>query len=239
MTRRAAVGIGQSRGIFNAAPPSADPTARRQLSSTQSLPSLPFGRPTAPIFASGLETLETVFNSGGSRRDHELKPFWAAGSPSTSSREASGVFSVASDGFRTRGTTADTMEEGDGDGFDMDEVFAPVNLAFNPRALNFDNAADFDDPAPEPQQEQESQESQSSSGTATTITARLKRSHTDDEPQAAEDDYDMAKTDEEDEEDDEILPLALHAPIGRPIAGRRGLSKTQSLPASVFSSTEF
>ncbi|KAL8277997.1 hypothetical protein RQP46_009629 [Phenoliferia psychrophenolica] len=221
---RMAVGIGQARGIFNGAAP---PPARRQLAATQSMPALSF----AP---SSREVNESVFNSGGAVRDHELRPFWADGSPSTSSRQASGVFTVASDGFRTRAEDTEEsgmetgvgMEDG-GDGFDVDEVFAPSGADFTSRALTFD-AFDGDGDAPE---------SQTSSGTAATITSRLKRTHADDEPETP-DDYEMVDTEDEDEVDD-IIPAALNAPIGRVLAGRRSLSKTQSLPASVFSTVLF
>ena len=120
--------------------------------------------------------------------------------------------------------------EDDGDGFDMDEVFAPSGEAptFS-RALSFD--APFD--APEP--------SQSSSGTAATITSRLKRTHADEADEAALDDYEMVDTEDEDEDGEgaDSVPLALNAPIGRVLAGRKSLSKTQSLPASVFSTVLF
>lgn len=48
----------------------------------------------------------------------------------------------------------------------------------------------------------------------------------------------MEATDVEDEGEDEPVS-ALAAPIGRALAGRRGLSKTQSLPGHLFSSSAF
>ncbi|KAK4698560.1 hypothetical protein P7C70_g7714, partial [Phenoliferia sp. Uapishka_3] len=227
---RMTVGIGQSRGIFNdlSSSSSALPP-RRQLAATQSLPSLPYASSSRPIFQSSRETTDAVFSYNDVRRANELQPMWATGVTSPVSREPSGVFSIESDGFRTRDTTVDMegemMEDsgGDGDGFDMDEVFASSSSS-GPRGLALDEDLDND---AEP-------ESQSSSGTTATITRKLKRALEEEPEERGGEDSDDGMEDTEDEEQDEVPNLALRAPIGRPIA-RKGLVKTRSLPAHVFS----
>lgn len=97
-------------------------TARRQLTATQSAPSLSFAPPS---FQTTDETLEAVFGSGGGRR--EVQPLWETGSPESSrggsfvsGAAGAGMFSIASDGYRTRETTQDAGEvEGS---FDMEDV---------------------------------------------------------------------------------------------------------------------
>jgi hypothetical protein len=48
----------------------------------------------------------------------------------------------------------------------------------------------------------------------------------------------MADTDVEDEAADDFKPN-WNAPVGRPLAGRRGLAKTMSMPAELFNNTSF
>lgn len=136
----------------------------------------------------------------------------------------------ASGADSSRATTEEVGNDGDngGDGFDLDEVFGTRDDAFA-----------F--PSTSQATEGDSQE------TTATVTKQLKRafdvsdSNETSSATAMDEDEEMALTDVE---EDESMPMPLsfmNAPIGRRIAGtgRRGLDRTQSLPAHVFQNAEF
>ncbi|KAI5477776.1 hypothetical protein MNV49_005859 [Pseudohyphozyma bogoriensis] len=215
-----ALGVGPSGRVLG---------ANRQLGRAQTMPTLGFGASssTSQIYTSTNEINAAVFSSGGSaNRANELRPFWETGSDDGSSlrggsfgRSASlvaGGSGVFSDETRTRETT---MDDDAADGFDMDEVFGQDS--FNGGG----GGGDFG----------ESHDSQSSNATVTKSLKRAFEAPIDDEvPSASGEDEEMETTDVEDEVPE--LPVS-----GRRFAGsaRRGLSKTQSLPNHVFSSTDF
>ncbi|ORY58667.1 hypothetical protein BCR35DRAFT_309395 [Leucosporidium creatinivorum] len=214
-------------------PPPASTGHRRPLGPSQSTPVLNFGG-SAP-FVTTNSTLSSVF---GDVKRNELQPFFnnlhedeaerSRRSASQRSLEGSGLFGGSAGGYQTRETTA--MDEEEGDGFDMDEVFGESSIKF-PSA--FSSQPSFGG----------QEESQSSTGTTRTITQRMKRAFDDGEEgkAGADSDEEMAATDVEDEGGDVVQPSisAFNAPVGRKIGGRRGLSKTQSLPASVFNGADF
>lgn len=207
-------------------PPPTPSSGRRPLGPSQSTPVLNFGS-SAP-FVTTNSTLSSVF---GDVKRNELQPFFnnihedeaerSRRSASQRSLEGSGLFGGSAGRYQTRETTA--MDNDEGDGFDMDEVFGESSIQFP--APSFGSQG----------------ESQSSTGTTRTINQRMKRAYDDGtEGKAnADSDEEMAATDVEDEADDVVQPSLFDAPVGRRIGGRRGLSKTQSLPASVFNGADF
>ncbi|KAK4053019.1 hypothetical protein OIV83_001753 [Microbotryomycetes sp. JL201] len=208
-------------------------TPRRALAATRSEPVLSFSNgPSATIrstFQSSQDTLQAVF--GQEYRARELQPMWETSSIASSDAHAhsrSTSFANAQAGDLTRETSFATPglgQDDDMDGFDPDEAFGTSS------------STRFAFPVSEDTNNEDSQGSATTRGTTRTITSRLnKRSLDDDEAPAAEDDdEEMALTDIEDEEiKDDVPRLSFNAPIGRTLAGRRGLSKTQSLPAEVF-----
>lgn len=211
-------------------PPPTASAGRRPLGPSQSTPVLNFGGSNAP-FVTTNSTLSSVF---GDIKRNELQPFFnnihedeaerSRRSASQRSLEGSGLFGGSAGGYRTRETTA--MDE-EGDGFDMDEVFGESSI----KIPAFASQSSFGG----------QEESQSSTGTTRTITQRMKRVYDDgtEGNAGAGSDEEMAATDVEDEGDDVVQPSIFNAPVGRRIGGRRGLSKTQSLPAAVFNGADF
>lgn len=182
-------------------------------------------------FRTSNDTLDLIFGP----RQNELRPMWQTGVPDEqgSGSTASGSFAshLGPSGsstfgdqrdYETRETTTDAMDYGP-DGFDLDEVFGAGGGGL---------AGDEEGQA-------DSQATVSSVGTARTITGRLKRAYEDDDVvsggHTGADEEEMDATDIEDEGGDGVPRMsAWGAPPGRKLAGRRGLSKTQSLPAHVF-----
>lgn len=211
-------------------PPTAS-SGRRPLGPSQSTPVLNFGGNSAP-FVTTNSTLSSVF---GDVKRNELQPFFnnihedqaerSRRSASQRSLEGSGLFGSSAGGYQTRETTA---MDNDGDGFDMDEVFGESSIKF-PSALSSQPSFGAQE------------ESQTSTGTTRTITQRMKRAYDEgaEGNAGADSDEEMAATDVEDEGEDVVQPSMFSAPVGRRIGGRRGLSKTQSLPASVFNGADF
>jgi hypothetical protein len=166
---------------------------------------------------------------------------WETGSPEVDSRRSASFVAGGGSslfeptGYQTRETTLElggadsSVDEFEGDGFDIDEVFGQSSIVF-PSTLR-SRVVDG---------EEDSQESTlSSNGTAGTITTRLKRAFQEEEDEEVsrmdeDEDEEMAATDVEDEGADVPLPMAYDGPIGRKVVGRRGFTKTQSLPAHVF-----
>lgn len=171
---------------------------------------------------------------------------WDMGSPAnggglersqSATASGSGIFggsalSYGDSGRRSRSTTMETEVE-EGDGFDMEEVYGGRESGFK---------GSFGGTTSDQEDSQDS---------TRTVTQGLKRAFEFDEPTTSttktfrteEDDKEMEDTeDEEETEGVEAMSMEFKIPrVGgyRPIAGRRGLSKTQSLPASVFSSGHF
>lgn len=213
------VAISQARGLFTGAPPptSSTSTGRRVFRATQSLPSFPSRAADAPIFFSGnREAYESVIQRNVEYRlDSSV---WGAGA---SSRPlGSGAFAEGS--FNARSITEETQADA-GDGFDMDDVFpdSGVNFASLPHA------------------DVSSHEPQESSEAFSAILARLTDTHINSDFLADQGDADMDTNEDAEGEGEDSVAFALNAPAGRPIAGRRGFSKSQSLPASVFSNDNF
>ncbi|KAM0792408.1 hypothetical protein ACM66B_005086 [Microbotryomycetes sp. NB124-2] len=213
------------------------------LAATRSEPVLSFsnGPPsTGHAFQTSNDTLQAVF--GQEYRARELQPMWETSSTASSdahSRSASFVI-AHSGGGAGRDFTRETSLTGasasfdnddqDMDGFDPDEAFGTSSSSTRFAFPTSSNAANDD-----------SQGSATTRGTTRTITSRLNKRTFEDDPVAAtqddDDDEEMALTDVEDGNDevqDAVPKMSFNAPIGRTLAGRRGLSKTQSLPAEVF-----
>lgn len=144
---------------------------------------------------------------------------------------------IGRDGFRTMVGTSSVegaqlvQDDGDGeggDGFDMDEVFGESTNGFGLPSSSF--------PALGRGPLSFGEEGLESQGSTSTVTARLKRAFEEEEAEGGmgreDGDDEMAMTEDEDEVGEMI-------PAGRNIVGRRGLSKTQSLPANVFSNAMF
>ncbi|GAA6064684.1 hypothetical protein JCM10212_001603 [Sporobolomyces blumeae] len=227
---RAAVSRGHATPASSAAV-----NTRRPLGFSRTEPVLSFGANPPAASTSMFQPFQTandinnlVFSDG--RRDNELRPMWETGSNASESRTASrvgsGLFGSDAGGFGTETTTA---TDGDGDGFDLDDVLPPSSLN-----LGFAHSA--------------SSQGESKDSTRT-VTQRLKRAY-DNGTQASiaradgtagGDDDEMAPTDVEDEEDDQVsseLPNMFGnvASGGRQIAGsRRAFGRTQSLPSQAFS----
>lgn len=168
-------------------------------------------------------------NGGGLERSQSAT---ASGSSGTF---GGSTLSYGDSGTRSRSTTMETeVEEDGGDGFDMEEVYGIRESRFKGSFGATPTTNDQDD-------------SQSSTRT---VTQGLKRAFEFDEPTTTlsktsreESDEEMEDTeDEEETEGVEAMSMEFKIPrVGgyRPIVGRRGLAKTQSLPASVFSSGHF
>ncbi|KAK4058756.1 hypothetical protein OIO90_000201 [Microbotryomycetes sp. JL221] len=191
-------------------------------------------------FQTSSDTLQAVF--GTEYRSRELQPMFEtsdtssiASSSAVKGRMRNSSVGSLSHGYDTRETTYSGQpqqawdNEDQIDGFDPDDAFGPSSST----RFTFPGAQDTSN--------QDSQESATTRGTATTLAARMnKRTFAGEEgPSEAgdneRDDYDeeMALTDIEDEIH-ELPRMSFNAPIGRTLAGRRGLAKTQSLPAEVF-----
>lgn len=192
----------------------------RQLKPTQSAPTLSFYKEPVHSFRSNNEIFESVMRSGGStgKRANELQPMYETSPSSSRGGSFNGGFSRNSTGGM-----------GDGDGFDLDEAFgAARGVGFNRLPLSYGGDT--------------IEESQGSTTTTGTITTGLKRAFEDesgtgiDPNDDDDDDMEGGHTDIEEEEGEEVQDMAVfNMPIGRPLAGRRPLSKTHSLPTHLFS----
>ncbi|GAA5931323.1 uncharacterized protein JCM15063_001434 [Sporobolomyces koalae] len=201
-------------------PPKSGLNARRPLGPSRTEPVLSFSNPAAqrgptmfPPFQTNQDILNLVYTDG--KRPNELQPMWETGSTESHSRSnsrvGSGLFGSEA-GFGTSVTSSGQAGDnvGDGDGFDLDEVFGESSSGFGAF-------------------------SQNSNTTATT--QRAKRAHEDEQRdgELGDDDDEMVATDVEDEGEDEVAST-LPSMFGgaRKIAGKRSFGRTQSLPAQAF-----
>ncbi|GAA6006386.1 hypothetical protein JCM11491_004936 [Sporobolomyces phaffii] len=223
--------------------------ARRPLGKSQTEPVLSFNSSAAgptrfPPFQTNHEILNLVYTDG--KRPNELRPFGETGGGGRDDATGPSLYSrTLSHSNSSHGTTPDAAmmmvagDGGDGDGFDLDEVFGAVGTTTT-KSTRFD--------LPPPSSDFDSQDS------TRTVTQRTKRAYEGEDSAATlvndDDDDDMVATDVEDDGGDDRVPSAttLSSMFGGPagsggerrISGaKRAFGKTKSLPASAFHSMDF
>lgn len=183
------------------------------------------------------------------KRPNELRPFGETGGGGRDDATGPSLYSrTLSHSNSSHGTTPDAAmmmvagDGGDGDGFDLDEVFgAAVGTTTTTKSTRFD--------LPPPSSDFDSQDS------TRTVTQRMKRAYEGEDSAATlvnddDDDDDMVATDVEDDGGDDRVTSAttLSSMFGGPGGGggerrisgaKRAFGKTKSLPASAFHSMDF